>query len=507
MSTDELLVCCVLALASGLAIYRARGSQALTEDEGYLWYGALRTREGALPVRDFRAYEPGRYWWTAAWMRVLGCGVGSVRVAALLFYVGGMAAALTGLRLAGMDWVALGLTGALLLAWANPIYKLFEPALLLYGFCSALLLLLEPGPLRAAAAGIAVGAAAVFGLNYGLYLAAGMSCIALAVMLKGPVPEPVPLLLSGLGGAALGSAPLWIVMLFSPAFRSTLFERRVRTLIRRGTTNLPLPVPHLWRPIPDAWRNGGVLGWGVGAALFLVMPVLGFAALAGLAMLPWADIAVHSPWLAAGALLAFAQHHAYSRADLLHLCQVMPLLAVGGVALAGSGGGTTLLVVALSLLLAAAVHPLRGLKRKLRGAFGRGTKTLAGPRQLLVGEVRRLHAAHLEPGETVLALPRQVYLYPMLGLRSPVYDTYCVYPASEEDQSRMLEEIGQSGVRLAVIEEHALDGREDLRFSRTHPRIWAHLQQTFTKLPPVESQPDFHFFLRDAAASAAPRAT
>ena len=35
-------------------------------DEGYLVYGASRTRMGEVPIRDFRAYEPGRYWFVVA---------------------------------------------------------------------------------------------------------------------------------------------------------------------------------------------------------------------------------------------------------------------------------------------------------------------------------------------------------------------------------------------------------------------------------------------------------
>src|SRR5690349_11807674 len=120
MPFHELLACCGLAFVSGLLIHRLRGRSTVPVEEGYLWYGALRMREGAMPLREFRSYEPGRYAWIVLFMRVLGPGIASVRIAAVAFYALGMVATLARLRLAGMDWAALGLVSLLLVAWASP---------------------------------------------------------------------------------------------------------------------------------------------------------------------------------------------------------------------------------------------------------------------------------------------------------------------------------------------------------------------------------------------------
>src|SRR5678809_1221711 len=54
-------------------------------DEGYLWYGLRALRAGLIPIRDFHAYDPGRYFWVAGWSMFLGQGLVSMRAACVAF--------------------------------------------------------------------------------------------------------------------------------------------------------------------------------------------------------------------------------------------------------------------------------------------------------------------------------------------------------------------------------------------------------------------------------------
>jgi hypothetical protein len=62
------LVIVLFSLALAVARFLVQGDIGLDlGDEGQLWYVTTRTALGDVPLRDIRSYDPGRYYWGAAW--------------------------------------------------------------------------------------------------------------------------------------------------------------------------------------------------------------------------------------------------------------------------------------------------------------------------------------------------------------------------------------------------------------------------------------------------------
>ena len=442
-------------------------------------------------------------------MAVFGARLPVLRAAAHAFYLLGLFAALLSLGSLGLDWSVLALGALTLGAWAFPQHKLFEPALTMLAFAALQALLIAPGPGPAAAAGAAVGLALVFGFNLFLYTGAALALLLFWLFATGTAPSlllPWPLL-----GAAVTALPLLVILLSSPAFRRAFVERRITRILRRGTANLPLPLPWPWRPptspmlAPTRWRRKAI------GTVFVLLPTLPWLCLVGLATTQTAPPSgVGAAALAAAALGAFTWHHAYSRADLPHLAQsIVPMLLL---LLLAAARTPVPALVALSLAVGsiALVAPVQpsALRRRHPQAFalrelGGARITLTDEQQRLLDCVASLRDAPDARGRPVLAVPTLAWLYPMLGLKAPVYDIYGVWPATLEEQARMIEELEHSGAGIAVVANAALDDREDLRFSATYPEVWRHLRRRFDAVECASLPVDVYLFRAGAGHATA----
>ncbi len=502
------LVLVVAALCSAALLLSWLKEDLPSPDEGYLWYGTLRVLAGEVPLRDFRSYEPGRYYWCAGWLFVLGRGIVPLRIAVHVFFFLGLTCGLLALRLAGVGWPAVVVAGIVLTAWAHKPYKLFEPALAMVAVLAGVELIVHPGYPAVIAAGAVVGAISFFGVNYGLY--AGAALLGLTV-LEGAKSNSIALV-PGLGayfaGALLGALPLLIMFLCLRGFFAAFFERRVRAVLARGTSNLPLSVPWPWRPAPVAVDRLEWAGWRFIARFiglyFVLLPAFSWSVVVWAVLASWPQIQADSALVAAAAVGAFSLHHAFSRADLHHLSQSISPVVIGLIALAGHGLGWLAVAPILGLgaaLMILAVHP-RIERYRHRGAYvrhdvGGSSLWIRRTSAELIDSLSRVAEERLDASDSLLMVPTLAELLPILRRRSAVYDTYCLYPASERDEQRMLRSIDEERVRLAFVSDEAVDGREELRFSRTHPLVWAKLEAEFEHLELPALPPRFHVLYRD----------
>ena len=228
-------------------------------DEGFLWYGVQRTLAGEVPMRDFMAYDPGRYYWSAIVMRWLGSdGIVALRASlaalqALAVFAGLWIVGRNSPRGTGAAWLLS--VAALLAAWMTPDFKGGDFATAL-GLLAALAFLAErPTAKRHLLAGACTGLAAVMGRNHGLYGAAGAL---FAVWVLGRTHKSGGATSRGMGlwgiGVVAGYLPMVLMLFFCPGFAASLGEG-IRFTFEIKATNLPVPVP--W-----PWRAQGSLGFG-----------------------------------------------------------------------------------------------------------------------------------------------------------------------------------------------------------------------------------------------------
>jgi len=471
-------------------------------DEGYLWLGTLGVLEGRIPIRDFRAYDPGRYYWSALAMRFLGRGIFELRLVQAATAVLGLSAGMSVVLLASGSWPGAMLTCLALAAWMHPLYKVIDFSLAVMATLATTLMVTTPDPLHYAQAAFLGGVSFFFGLNHGLYSLGGLSVLLALTILKGYGLAASEAVLSfGTGLAAGFAVPLGYILLV-PGLRNVYWRRKVLTVLRRGTTNLSLPIPWLGRPVPRHLAHYGshvtafvracfTLLPLVAAAMVLLYPMLGRQ----LEPLEWAIVG-------AASVGVFYLHSAFSRADFPHLAQsVSPIIIAISLWLQQFDHGW---LPQLALVLASLRGAYWPLEMEPRRGSLEAVETPGGPLMVdqwtaqHLDEARRVVDNHSQPGDPVMFAPLIVTLYPLLDRRPAVYDTFCVYPASKDEQNAMIDELSTARTRLALILDIDLDGRGDLRFSRTHPMVWTYLHNNMKRME--ESPSLYHVFVAKGSA-------
>jgi len=240
-----LKVIILAAFLSALSFYLQSAIDINLADEGYLLYGVVQTAAGKVPIRDFHAYDPGRYYWMAAWSYLFGEGLVAMRFSLSLFGGLGLCFGLLAARRAVRSFWGLAFVGVLLEIWIFPRFHPFEIAFAMGTVFFATRLIEAPTFRRYFVAGVFVGLAAFFGRNLGLYGFLAISLTALYIWLRLEKALPFKRYACFVGGVFLGYSPMFFMVLFVPGFLAAFIDS-ILFLFRIGGTNLPLPVPWPW---------------------------------------------------------------------------------------------------------------------------------------------------------------------------------------------------------------------------------------------------------------------
>lgn len=506
-SEPALVPCAIVATVLCAAMFLLQGHLGLNlQDEAFLWYGAIRTHAGELPLRDFRAYDPGRYFWCAGWIATFGDGLVAVRGAGWAFAALGVTAGLLVVARStrGIAWLVIA--GAILVAWMSPPWKLYESSLAMIVAWIAVRLVENPSSGRRIAAGIAVGVTAFFGRNLGVY--AGLALLAVTLFTCWKMRQPLVRSLAELAAGTLaGYAPMLALVVFADGYREA-FVDSIAFYARQGALNAELPFPFPWRVDFASRTFTAAASAIVVGSLFLALPIAYTAAVAR-GVLARADAWTRwAPIVALACVGAAWFHHASVRSDLPHLAQsihpfLLAILSLPGV-VPPARAGITRIPAWTALVLASTFGigtSLPAVRRALAAESTTYASVVVGRDELLLAPneanlVRGLLSAvegNVRPGEQLWVSAQFLGLYPILELRAPTWDIYPAWQADDREQERMLREL--NAVRWAILDLRPIGGDPRMRLEVSHPRVWRWLIDSFERVP-LPGAPDTIVFLR-----------
>ncbi len=452
-------------------------------DEGFLWYGVQSILLGEVPIRDFMAYDPGRYYWTAALVGLFGdSGIMSLRAAVAVFQALGL---FVGLYLIAQsqrlrcksDVIFIFLAAITLAIWMFPRHKLFDISISILLIGVLAYLISNPVSKRYLVAGLCVGLVALFGRNHGIYGTLGsLGVIAwLSIKNQSGIGFIKAIALWGVG-VVIGFSPIILMALLIPGFGVAFWES-VRFLLENKATNLPLPTPWPWK-VNFSTASIGNATRGVLIGLFFIGTIV-FAALS----LAWVVYQKFKnkpvpPVLVASAFLAFPYaHYAFSRADVGHLAHgIFPLLVgclvVLSLSVARFKWPLALVLCASSFWVMLVSHPgwycltsKQCVPVEISGSQLNVDPGTANDIVLL----RQLAEEFAPNGRSFIATPFWPGAYALLGRKSPMWEIYALFSRSEVFENREIERIKSSDPGFVFVFNLPLDGREELRFKNTHP--------------------------------------
>ena len=472
-------------------------------DEGFQWHGVLRVREGEVPMRDFQAYDPGRYYWCALWSFVFGRGIVGVRAAGAVFQALGLFCGLLVARRFTRSRTELIACAAILGLWMFPRHKLFEPALTLIALWVAVRAVEEPAPRRLFQAGFLTGLAAWFGRNHVLYLMLGFSTLSAFLMWKRALREPRRSLAAFVLGLSVGSLPLTGMLLLVPGFAGA-FADSIRHIVDVGS-NVPEPYAWPWR-IEFAGKHGFVLLGTVALAVAFLLPALMYPAGLLVALrTPREALARRAVPIASALVGIYYVHHAAVRSDAFHLAQSFPpvlLLALSLPALSTRALPRILATSVLAVVTFFAVpvanpileHLIPGSEREFvdHVVAGETLRLPPGQARLLTNVAAACEQVGAEP---LFIGPMRPALYPVLGKRCPAWWLYILWSLSDAEQQATIRRLEEGHVDWLLIVDDAVDDREELRLANTNPLLWRYIEEAF-RLVPDARLPQAHLLFR-----------
>ncbi|MGW9124960.1 hypothetical protein ACWGPW_08160 [Paenibacillus chitinolyticus] len=469
-------------------------------DEGYLWYGAIQTSNGEVPFLDFQSYDPGRYYWVALWFKIFGkTDLLTLRIAVLLFQMLGLTCALLVVRRMTKSWRYLLIIGVLLMLWVFPRHKMFDISICMIAVYMVSLLLEKPKPSQYLYSGITIGLAAFFGSNHGLYVLVSFVLACLYIFFKLDRTNAIKKICIMVIGIFIGYSPMLLMFSFIPGFFNSFIDMII-WLFRLGNTNIPLPIPWPWRVDFAHLQGVDILSGLIVGCLFLLLLLFP----AGWVIRRFVSEKTNL-FLTAAVFVGIPYAYvAFSRADIGHLAQGIPPLLLGICFWAleyfmHSRAKLIVFMTAMLIVSCLSVGRFQPLYQQIKAApnpYEKLTLTnhdvwIDASSAHFIRAVEDIKQQYLKQGENLFIAPHTPALYPILNLKSPLWDIYLLFPETDDKQRKQIEELKEKNAALVILGDIALDGRNDMRFRNTHPILWQYLISHYQQISAEEMPPNY----------------
>ena len=470
------------------------------KDEGYLWYGAQRVMLGEVPIRDFLSYDPGRYYWSAIIMKMLGSGgIIQLRIAIAAFQFIGLYFALR-LIFADtkkQDILLISICILTLILWMYPRHKLFEVTVSILLVHALARVIREPTERSFFIGGVVVGLAAVFGRNHGVYGVLGFAAAFVWFVLTQREKYFHRKLLKWVAGILVGYSPVIVMCLAVPGFYNAFLASIYFYLFEIEGTNLPLPIPWPWLALTRETvqlRHVMIGIFFVTILLFSVFAVLYLIRMRKLNKSP-------SPVFYASAFLTLPYaHHAFARAAAGHLAQAIFPLLIGMLVYIVSLPGRSKYYFSGLLLVCSAVvmYPMQDgvtCSKCMDMNIGGSTIKVSAKISRFISDIRALDRRYARD-ENILVAPYWPGVYALFEQRSPMWEIYALFPRRPDFEAAEINRIKSMSPALVLIGKSGIDGRANLKFSVTHPLIFKYISDNYYQLPDRKWRPYFVFVRR-----------
>ena len=487
----------ILAFLVVIALFAWQGNVGFDlNDEGFLWYGAQRVMLGEVPIRDFMAYDPGRYYWSAMFMHLWGDnGIMALRGAVTIFqtiglFIGLLLIARTARVINLQNFLYLIVSAGTLMLWMFPRHKLFDMSLSIILIWILTFLILNPNGKRYFFTGVCIGIVAMFGRNHGMYGVFG----SLGVMLWLSIKRTHDLsffkgFLLWVLGVVVGFSPILLMVLLLPGFDFAFLES-IRSIFEMKATNLPLPIPWPWLVDFSSVSHGEAFRKLLVGLLFVSILVFCGLSIAWVVWKKFLNQQVSSILVAAAFLSLPYLHYVYSRADVGHLSHgIFPFLV----------GSLVLLVTKSPKIKWPLVSILFSTSLWVTHIYFPGWQCYKNDNCVIVEVsnnkirvdpsiasaiklLRELEYKYAPDGQNFIATPFWPGAYALLERKSPVWEIYALFPRSVVFEQAEIERIKVAKPQFAFVLDLPLDGRDELRFKNTHPLIHKYFIENFELL-------------------------